>query len=90
MKKLHLIPAWVRVAGVLVLFLYLLAALLHNQAVISTRSRELADAEQRLEAQQALNQELTRALADDEDAIIERIAREQGYAKPNERVFIGY
>ena len=34
------------------------------------------------------NEELKRSLADGEDAIIERIAREQGYAKPNERVFV--
>ena len=34
------------------------------------------------------NAELRRILDEGEDAIIERIAREQDYAKPNERIFI--
>lgn len=90
MKKLHLLPAWVKAAGVLLVFAYLVISLLHNQAAITARRRELQEVEQQLSSQQAVNQELTRALADDEDAIIERIAREQGYAQPNERIFIGY
>ncbi len=90
MKKLHLFPAWAKAAIVLLIFGYLLLSLLRNQAAISARQTELADVQQQLESQQALNQELTRTLDDDEDAIIERIAREQGYARPNERVFIGY
>ena len=32
--------------------------------------------------------QLQRTLDDGEDAIIERIAREQGYAKPNERIWV--
>ena len=90
MKKLHLLPAWVKFAAILFVFGYLLSSLLHNQAVISARRAELDGVQQQLSSQQALNQELTRALDDDEDAIIERIAREQGYARPNERIFIGY
>ena len=34
------------------------------------------------------NAELSGTLDQGEDAIIERYAREQGYAKPNERVFV--
>ena len=34
------------------------------------------------------NAELSNTLEQGEDAIIERYAREQGYAKPNERVFV--
>ena len=41
-----------------------------------------------LSAQQAQNQELGRALADGKDAIIERSARADGYAKPNERIWV--
>ena len=38
--------------------------------------------------QQAQNEELGRALADGKDAIIERSARADGYAKPNERIWV--
>jgi F0F1-type ATP synthase membrane subunit b/b' len=41
-----------------------------------------------LSAQQAQNEELGRALADGKDAIIERSARADGYAKPNERIWV--
>ena len=34
------------------------------------------------------NEELGRALADGKDAIIERSARADGYAKPNERIWV--
>ena len=39
-------------------------------------------------AQVTENAELSGTLDQGEDAIIERYAREQGYAKPNERVFV--
>lgn len=89
MKK-QFVPAWLKAVCVMVMFCSLLVSLLQNKAAISLKERELNEVQQQLVTQQALNQELTRALADDEDAIIERIAREQGYALPNERVFIGY
>ena len=90
MNRLRLFPAWLKLLGAVLLFGYLLVALLQNHAAIAARRQELAGVQQQLETQRALNQELTRALDDDADAIIERIAREQGYARPNERVFIGY
>ena len=37
---------------------------------------------------QCQNEELGRALADGKDAIIERSARADGYAKPNERIWV--
>lgn len=77
-------------AAILLLAGYLLVNLLHNQAAISAKQQELAQLQAQLTEQNALNQELTRSLADGEDAIIERIAREQGYAQPNERIFVGY
>lgn len=77
-------------AGILLLAGYLLVSLLHNQAAISAKQRELADVQAQLTEQNAVNQELNRSLDDGEDAIIERIAREQGYAQPNERIFVGY
>ena len=45
-------------------------------------------AETQLVTIKAENAELRRILDEGEDAIIERIAREQDYAKPNERIFI--
>ena len=50
--------------------------------------QELAAVREQLSAQQAQNEELGRALADGKDAIIERSARADGYAKPNERIWV--
>ena len=74
----------------LLIFGYLLASLFQNQAAIGAKRQELAELEARLETQEMENQELSRSLDDDVQEIIERIAREQGYARPNERIFIGY
>ena len=41
-----------------------------------------------LSAQLTENAELSGTLEQGDSAIIERYAREQGYAKPNERVFV--
>ena len=66
---------------------YLFINVLQCQMTISTKRQELAAIETELSEQQAQNEELSRSLSDGEDAIIERIAREQGYARPNERIF---
>lgn len=89
-KKHGGLSGWVMPILVLLLVGYLLIDLLHNQAAISAKQQELAQVQAQLAEQNAVNQELTRSLADGEDAIIERIAREQGYAQPNERIFVGY
>ena len=72
---------------VLVLCLSLFLSLLRSQASISAKQQELASVQAELDSQLAQNEELQRTLDDGEDAIIERMAREQGYARPNERVF---
>ena len=54
---------------------------------ISSKRQELDTIQNQVAEQQAQNEELSRSLDDGEDAIIERMAREQGYARPNERVF---
>lgn len=90
MKKWSLVSGGIAPLGVLLVFAYLLASLWQNQSAINAKRAELAAMQARLAEQEALNQELNRALSDDLDAIIERIAREQGYAQPNERIFIGY
>lgn len=66
----------------------LFISLVRYQVAISSKKQELANVQNQLSEQLAQNEELKRSLADGEDAIIERIAREQGYAKPNERVFV--
>lgn len=71
-----------------VLFGYLFINLVQSQVTIGSKKQELANVKAQLAEQQAQNEELQRSLADGEDAIIERIAREQGYAKPNERIFV--
>ncbi len=74
--------------AVILLCCSLFVSLVRYQVAISSKKQELANVQDQLNQQLAQNEELTRSLADGEDAIIERIAREQGYAKPNERVFV--
>lgn len=88
MKKHHILPAWLGPAAVVVLCGYLVWNLILCQVTISTKQQELAAVQAQVETQNALNAELSRDLADGEDAIIERSAREQGYALPNERIFV--
>ena len=62
--------------------------LINCQVAISCKQQELASVQTQLTAQLTENAELSSTLEQGEDAIIERYAREQGYAKPNERVFV--
>ena len=50
--------------------------------------QELQSVQNQLSTQLTENAELSGTLDQGESAIIERYAREQGYAKPNERVFV--
>ena len=52
------------------------------------KQQELQSLKNQLAAQVTENAELSGTLDQGVDAIIERYAREQGYAKPNERVFV--
>ncbi|MDD4850181.1 MAG: septum formation initiator family protein [Gemmiger sp.] len=90
MKKHGILPAWLMPLALLALCAYLVLNLVRTQVTISTKRQELAAVKADLSTQLAKNEELSRSLADGEDAIIERIAREQGYAKPNERIFVDY
>lgn len=87
-KRRGLFPRWLAPLGVVLLCGYLFFTLIGCQVTISSKQQELAAVQAQLDSQLAANDELERALQDGEDAIIERIAREQGYAKPNERVFV--
>ena len=65
-----------------------LPVLVRNQVSIAAKQQELQSLKNQLAAQVTENAELSGTLDQGEDAIIERYAREQGYAKPNERVFV--
>lgn len=68
--------------------LFFVFTLIQCQITIGSKQQELAAVREQLSAQQAQNEELGRALADGKDAIIERSARADGYAKPNERIWV--
>lgn len=87
-KRKGFFPSWLVPLGVAILCGYLFFTLIGCQVAISSKQQELASVQAQVESQEAVNEELQRALDDGETAIIERIAREQGYAKPNERVFV--
>ena len=72
MARRGLLPWWITVPVFLIICGSLFINLVQNQ----------------LSAQLTENAELSGTLEQGESAIIERYAREQGYAKPNERVFV--
>ena len=73
---------------VVLLFCWLFFSLIQCQIAISSKRQELAGVQEQLSVQLAKNEELSRSLDDGEDAIIERIARDEGSAKPNERIWV--
>lgn len=89
MRKRHgLLPRWLVVAAFLALCGYLFVSLIQYQVSIGTKQQELLSVQSQLNNQLTENAELSNTLEQGDDAIIERYAREQGYAKPNERVFV--
>ena len=73
---------------VVLLFCWLFFSLIQCQITISSKRQELAGVQEQLSVQLAKNEELSRSLDDGEEAIIERIARDEGYSKPNERIWV--
>lgn len=71
-----------------VVFCALIFAIIQCQITISSKKQELAAVQEQLSEQKAANQELQRSLEDGDDAILERSARADGYAKPNERIWV--
>lgn len=69
---------------------YLAVTMITTQVEIVAKRQQLDNVTAQVTAQQAQNDELQRALeADNEDAYIERVAREKlGYALPGERVYV--
>ena len=66
----------------------LVYSLVRSQIQISAKQQELAAIQTQLETQLQKNEELQRTLDNGEDAIIEGIAREQGYSKSSERIWV--
>ena len=82
------LPWWITVPVFLLVCGSLFVNLVQYQVSIAAKQQELQSLQNQLGAQLTENAELSGTLEQGEDAIIERYAREQGYAKPNERVFV--
>ena len=67
---------------------YLFFLLIQYQVSIASKQQELQSLQDQLTAQETTNAELSSTLDQGDSAIIERYAREQGYVRPNERVFV--
>ena len=83
-----LLPWWITVPVFLLVCGSLFVNLVQYQVSIASKQQELQSVQNQLGAQLTENAELSGTLEQGESAIIERYAREQGYAKPNERVFV--
>lgn len=81
---------WLIRLGVVGVSLSLLVAFFQGQAQVAGKEQELAELQIQVQQQTQENQELQQLIdSGDEDAFVERIAREKlGYARPNERVFL--
>lgn len=86
-KRLKELPKWFFKLLLAVACGYLVVNVIQCQLNISDKQQELETLKAQVSEQKAENDELRRSLSDGEDAIIERMAREQGFARPNERVF---
>ena len=82
------LPWWITVPVFLIVCGSLFINLVQYQVSIASKQQELQSVQNQLSTQLTENAELSGTLDQGESAIIERYAREQGYAKPNERVFV--
>ena len=82
------LPWWITVPVFLIICGSLFVNLVQYQVSIASKQQELQSVQTQLSAQLTENAELSGTLEQGDSAIIERYAREQGYAKPNERVFV--
>ena len=84
-KRKGLLPGWLVPLAFVALCGYLFFLLIQYQVSIASKQQELQSLQDQLTAQETTNAELSSTL---DSAIIERYAREQGYVRPNERVFV--
>ena len=66
----------------------LFVLLMQYQVSIASKQQELQSLQDQLSSPGYQNAELSGTLDQGDSAIIERYAREQGYVRPNERVFV--
>ena len=88
MARRGLLPWWITVPVFLIICGSLFINLVQYQVSIASKQQELQSVQNQLSAQLTENAELSGTLEQGESAIIERYAREQGYVRPNERVFV--
>ena len=67
---------------------FVFLTLIQCQITIGSNSRNSPRCANSSAPSRPKSEELGRALADGKDAIIERSARADGYAKPNERIWV--
>ena len=87
-KRKGLLSTWLVPLAFLALCGYLFFLLIQYQVSITSKQQELQSLQNQLTAQETTNAELSSTLDQGDSAIIERYAREQGYVRPNERVFV--
>lgn len=88
LSRTQFLVQWVVLPVLVIVSAAMFVGLVRNQVSIAAKQQELQSLKNQLAAQVTENAELSGTLDQGEDAIIERYAREQGYAKPNERVFV--
>ena len=86
LSRTQFLVQWVALPVLVIVSAAMFVGLVRNQVSIAAKQQELQSLKNQLAAQVTENAELS--LDQGVDAIIERYAREQGYAKPNERVFV--
>lgn len=89
-EKKHRLSTLALCIGFAVLGVYLVLSLISTQVEIVAKRQQLANVQALVDEQQAQNTELQRTMeAEDEEAYIERIAREKlGYVSPEEQVYV--
>ena len=87
-KRKGLLPGWLVPLAFVALCGYLFFLLIQYQVSIASKPQELQSLQDQLTAHETTNAELSSTLDQGDSAIIERYAREQGYVRPNERVFV--
>ena len=88
LSRTQFLVQWVALPVLVIVSGSLFVNLVQYQVSIASKQQELQSVQNQLSTQLTENAELSGTLDQGESAIIERYAREQGYAKPNERVFV--
>ena len=88
LSRTQFLVQWVVLPVLVIVSAAMFVNLVKYQVSIASKQQELQSVQNQLSTQLTENAELSGTLDQGESAIIERYAREQGYAKPNERVFV--